>query len=172
MKERMIHQLVGALDERDEYQRKEIHRELAFSGVLLWYLSMGLMVAMIIADAARQTFTLYPILLFVMNMVYAGYVTVSVKRRQLDESDTVTWEEYESKKQKLRHSSVKGGGVWMLFMLIMMEYVLPVLGGGEAALTAVSFLIWGVAAVVFAGLLYLYAVSRLNKPQEEDDEQA
>lgn len=168
MKKRMIHQLVGAMDERDEYQQREIDRELAFSGVLLWYLSMGLMLIMIIADTAQQSFTVYPVLLFVINMVYAGYVTVSIKRKQLDESDTLNWREYEEKKKKLRSSSVKGGAVWMLFMLIMMEYVLPVLGGGEVALTGVRFMIWGMAAVVFAGLFYLFAVSRLNKPEEED----
>lgn len=170
MKERMIHQLVGALDKRDEYQEQEIHKELAFSGVLLWYLSMGLMLVMIIADTVQQSFTVYPVLLFVINMVYAGYVTMTVKRRQLDESDTMTWTEYNEKKKRLRRSSVKGGVVWMLFMLIMMEYVFPLLAGGDVAFTAVSVLIWAVSAAVFASLLYFYAIARLNKPEEEDEQ--
>lgn len=33
------------LDDRDEYQRNEIYEELAFSGILLWFLTTLLMVS-------------------------------------------------------------------------------------------------------------------------------
>lgn len=168
MKDKLLNQMVGAMDERDEYQKQEIHKEMAFSGIILWYLSMALMLFMVVWDTMQQAFTLYPVLLFVINMVYAGYMMVAVKKKQLDESDCATWDEYEEKKKKLKSSAIKGGIVWVLFMLIAMEYMLPVIGGNEVSLSIGSFVVWGVAGAVFSILYYGFSKSRLNKPIEEE----
>ncbi|MEK4129411.1 hypothetical protein NYE67_06995 [Solibacillus sp. FSL W8-0474] len=34
-KENIINKFIGAYDERDEYQKQEIYKEIAFSGIIL-----------------------------------------------------------------------------------------------------------------------------------------
>ena len=42
MKTKIFNHFIGAIDARDEYQQQEIYKELAFTGILLYYVTMTL----------------------------------------------------------------------------------------------------------------------------------
>ncbi|MDV2582383.1 hypothetical protein [Alkalibacillus haloalkaliphilus] len=55
MKNKVINHFVGTLDNRDECQQQEIYKELAFSGIILWYLTMLSMFVSLVIDTMQNT---------------------------------------------------------------------------------------------------------------------
>ncbi|WP_040984794.1 DUF3278 domain-containing protein [Oceanobacillus jeddahense] len=162
MKNKLLTSFIGAIDDRDEYQQQEIYKELAFSGILLWYLSMLIMLVSLIIDTIHNTFSFSTSALLILNMIYAVMLTSRLRKKQLDSTDCASLEEYQKKKQQLKKSSAFAGVFWGFFMLILMQYVFPYLSTGEIDAGWQHLLIWGAAGILFGTIVYRFSKSKLQ----------
>lgn len=163
MKDQLLNRFIGVLDDRDEYQRYEIYKELAFSGIMLWYLSMFLMFISLIIDTIHNTLSFATPSLLLINMVYALMTVIKIRKKQLDETDCASVEEYEEKKKQLKKASSLAGFQWGLFMLVFMEYVSPYLSTGEIDVSWWNILIWLLGGLFFGMTMYGVSKSKLQK---------
>ncbi|GAA0494101.1 hypothetical protein GCM10008986_20770 [Salinibacillus aidingensis] len=163
MKNKILNRFIGAVDDRDEYQRHEIYKELAFSGILLWYLTLFLMFISLIFDTIHNTLSFATPSLFIINMVYAGIVIVKIRRKNLDETDCASLEEYEEKKKQLKITSTLFAVQWGFFMLFFMEYVSPYISTGEIDVDWWDVVIWLIAGAFFGMTQYSISKSKIQK---------
>ncbi|MFC1283878.1 DUF3278 domain-containing protein [Bacillus paralicheniformis] len=163
MKNQILNRFIGAVDDRDEYQRYEIYKELAFSGVLLWYLSMLLMFISLIIDTIQNTLSFATPSLFMINMIYGAMIIIKMRKKHLDETDCASIEEYEEKKKRLKKTSFLAGFQWGLSMLVFMEYVSPYLSTGEINVSWWNILIWVLGGIFFGMTMYWFSKSKLQK---------
>lgn len=168
MKENIINKFIGAYDERDEYQKQEIYKELAFSGIIFYYMSMLLMVISLIIDTYNNEMSLITPILVVLNIGYSAYIAFRLNKKQVDISDCATSEEYNIKKAKLRRSSIIVGIQWGFWMIVMMEYILPFIGGGGGlSFSWFNMMIWFIGGLLLSVFIYYVARSKLKKRYDE-----
>ena len=167
MKENIINKFIGACDERDENQKQEIYKELAFSGIIFYYLSMLLMVISLIIDTYNNEMSLITPILVVLNIGYSAYIAFRLNKKQLDISDCATSEEYNIKKVKLRRSSIIAGIQWGFWMIVMMEYILPFIGGEGLSFSWFNIMIWLIGGLLLSVFIYYVSKSKLKKRYDE-----
>lgn len=160
---KILNHFIGAIDDRDEYQQQEIYKELAYSGMLLWFLIMLLMFASVVVDTIYNKLSFVTPALLIINMVYAVKIVSSLRKKHLDGTDCASIEEYNEKKKNLKKSSAFAGIQWGLFMIIFMQYILPYLSTGEIDVSWQSVLTWVVAGIFFGSALYWFSKSKLQK---------
>lgn len=163
MKNKVLNRFIGAMDDRDEYQLSEIYKELAFSGIVLWYLTTLLMFISLIIDTIQNTLSFGTIALLILNMTYAILTVIKLRRKQLDDTDCASIEEYEEKKKQLKKAMSLAGVQWGLFMLVFMEYVSPYLSTGEINVEWWNIVIWLLGGVGFGLSMYWFSKSKLQK---------
>jgi hypothetical protein len=161
-KKRMIERATGIteINKRDEYQVQEITKELAVSGIGLWYLSMIAMFIMLIIDIANNTFSVHPFVLLFINMIYAGYTMLSINVNNLMDMECATEEEYIQKKRMLRKSAVKSGTFVALGVILLSGFIFPYLESNEPSLSLLDILLDIGSGVLFA--LTEYGIRSLN----------
>lgn len=159
-KEKIYTNFIGAMSERDEYQKQEINKELAFAGVGLWYLNMLAMFIMLVIDTMNQTTSIGTIIIFFINIIYANYIIIKMKKGNLNETECGTKEEFLEKKKILRNSSIKAGISWGLQMFVFMCYVFPYLSSEKISISSFDIFIWSGAGLFFG--LSMYGLSMLN----------
>src|SRR5699024_9713291 len=130
MKNRLLNGIIGAINNRDEYQRQEIHQQLAFSGILLWGLTMILMMISLVIDTMHHTLTFLTPALLIINMVYAFTTISKLQKKHVLDTDCATLEEYNEKKKYLKRSAILAAVMWSIFMLVCMQYIYPYLSSG------------------------------------------
>ena len=163
MKNSILNHFIGAFDERDEYQKQEIYKELALSGMIFYYLSMLLMVVSLVIDTFNNEMSIITPILVILNIGYSGYIGYRLRKKQLDTSDCATPEEYNAKKAKLKRSCIIASIQWGLSMVVMMEYIFPFIGGEDLSLSWFSILVWIIGGIAFGFFLYLMSKSKLQK---------
>ncbi|RCW63078.1 hypothetical protein [Saliterribacillus persicus] len=163
MKNQVLNRFIGVVDDRDEYQRYEIYKQLAYSGILLWYLSMLLMFINLIIDTIQNTLSFATPSLFIINMGYAIMAIVKIRKKDLDEIDCASTEEYIEKKKALKKASSLAGFQFGLFMLIFIEFVSPYLVAGEIDVRWWNILIWIFSGLFFGIIMYWFSKSKLQK---------
>ncbi|MEH7461580.1 DUF3278 domain-containing protein [Bacillus thuringiensis] len=159
-KEKIYLNFIGAMSERDEYQKQEINKELAVAGVLLWYLNMLVMVIMLVVDTIHNTISIGTIIVFVVNMIYVNYLIWKVQKKRLNETECATEEEYLERKKQLKKSGLKAGLLWGFQMFVLMCYIFPYLGSEEISVSLYDVIIWGCGGVFFG--LSMYGIGLLN----------
>ncbi len=162
-KEKLYLNFIGAMSERDEYQKQEINKELAVAGVLLWYLNMLVMVIMLVVDTIHNTLSIGTIIVFVVNMIYATYLMRNIKKKNLNDTECATKEEYLEKKKKLKIDSLKAGMFWGGTMFILMSYIFPYLRSGEISVSSFNIIIWSCGGAFFGFSMYGIALLNLKK---------
>lgn len=163
MKNKFVKRFIGTIEDRDEYQLKEIYKELAFSGILLWYLTLLLMFISLIIDTVNNTLNFLTIALLFVNLIYTINITSNLRKNRLSDTDCVTIEEYKNKKKQLKKSSTIAGIMWGIFMLVFMQYLLPFLSYGSIDISWFKVLLWVIAALVFGTIIYWNSVSKIQK---------
>lgn len=167
MKEQIINRFIGVIDNRDEYQKQEIFKELAFSGIILYFFTIILMVGSFVIDTINNEISLITPALIILNIAYAGFITMRLNKKQLDVTDCVTPEEYELKKSKLKKSSTFAGLQWGLSMLLLMEYIFPLIGREKITFSWIQVIPWCLGGVAFGVCIYAFSNSKLRKHYEE-----
>jgi Ca2+/Na+ antiporter len=163
MKNKFLKYFIGTIEDRDEYQLREIYKELAFSGILLWYLLLLLMFTSLIIDTIHNTLNFSTIALFVLTMIYAVNIVSRLRKKRLDDTDCASIEEYKVKKRQIKKKSTFLGIIWGVFMLVMMQYIFPFLSYGSIDISWRYVLIWGIAGLAFGTIIYWSSVSKLQK---------
>ena len=168
MKDSILNHFIGAFDERDEYQKHEIYKELALSGIIFYYLSMLLMLVSLLINTFKNEMSIITPILVILNIGYSGYIGYRLSKKKLDTSDCATPEEYDVKKAKLKRSCVMAGIQWGLLMIVMMEYILPFIGGEKLSLSWIGILAWTIGGIAFGFFLYLLSKSKLQKQYDQE----
>ncbi|WP_106768750.1 hypothetical protein [Paenibacillus faecalis] len=163
MKNQILNRFIGVIDERDEYQLQEIYKELAYSGILLWGLSVLVMFVSLIIDTINNELSFSTPALFIINMIYATMVTARLRKKQLDATDCVSMDEYIEKKNLLKKSAVFAGIQWGLSMIILMEFIFPYLSTGEINVRWWSLFIWTLVGMISGVIFYRFLKSKLKK---------
>ena len=163
MKNQILNRFIGVIDNRDEYQTQEIYKELAFSGMLLWGLTMLLMSISLVIDTIKNEVSFITLALLIVNLVYAALLMVRLNRKQLDNSDCATIEEYNAKKNRLKRACTIAGIQWGLFMVILMEYIFPFLSKEAIQLSWINILIWFAGGLFFGIIMYAISKAKLKK---------
>lgn len=163
MKNKFLKYFINTVNDRDEYQLREIYKELAFSGILLWYLTLLIMFISLIIDTVNNTLNFSTIALFLLVMVYSINIVLRLRKKRLDDTDCASLEEYKDKKEKLKKKSTIAGITWAVFMFIMMQYIFPFLSYGSIDVSWWGVLIWGIAGLAFGTIIYWSSVSKLQK---------
>lgn len=163
MKNKLLNRFIGVIEDRDEYQQGEIHKELAFSGMLLWILTMLLMSICLVIDTIHDRLSFETLSLLIINMIYAIYIVVRLRKKHLYDTDCASLAEYEEKKRWLKKSSILAGVLWGFFMLIFMQYLLPYSSTSEIDVSWPKILIWIVVAALFGTILYWFSKSKLKR---------
>nr|WP_144492683.1 MULTISPECIES: DUF3278 domain-containing protein [Bacillus cereus group] len=159
-REKIYTTFIGAINDRDEYQKQEIDKELAFAGVGLWYLNMLAMLIMLIIDTMNQTTSVGTIIIFLINIIYSNYVIFKMKKGKLNVTECGTKEEFLEQKNLLKKSSFKAGISWGLQMFVFMCYVFPYLSSEKISISLFDICLWSGGGIVFG--LFMYVVSLLN----------
>ena len=163
MKNQILNRFIGVIDNRDEYQTQEIYKELAFSGMLLWGLTMLLMFISLVIDTIKNEVSFITLALLIVNLVYSSLLMVRLNRKQLDNSDCATIEEYNAKKSRLKRACTIAGIQWGLFMVILMEYIFPFLSKEAIQLSWINILIWFAGGLFFGIVMYAISKAKLKK---------
>ena len=163
MNNKLLNRFIGNLDDRDEYQKQEIYKELAFWGALLWTSTMLLMFAIFIIDTVRNTLSFMTIALFIINLLYAGILMVRLRKKHLDETDCATMVEYEIKKRRLRKSSLFAGSLFGFLMIFLNLYLFPYLSSGTIEFSWFTLSVLVITAVGYGIAMYYVAKSKLKK---------
>jgi hypothetical protein len=166
-KNKIINHTIGAV-ERDEYQRQEIHRELAVAGIILWWLSILAMFIMLVIDTMNNTFSIGTAILFCLNMVYSLYTVIVIKKNSLIDTECATEEEYIEKRAYLRKEGIKDGLSWGIQMFIFMSYIFPYLGSEEISVSLFDVILWTCGGTFFGLCMYWMGLSNLKKLYETD----
>lgn len=161
--EKIYTTFIGAQSDRDEYQKQEINKELAFAGVGLWYLNMLALLIMLVIDAMNQTTSVGTILIFLTNIIYSNYIVFKMKKGKLNDTECGTKEEFLEKKKLLRTSSIKAGVSWGLQMFVFMCYVFPYLSSEKISITQFDIFLWSGAGVFFGLSMYVLSLINLKK---------
>ena len=163
MKNQIFNHFIGAIDARDEYQQQEIYKELAFTGILLYYMTMALMMISLINDLVQQTFSIMTPILLVVNIGYSALIMKRLNKKEWMATDCATPEEYELNVRKLKRSSTFAGISWGLAMLLWMEYLMPLISREEVSFSWIGVISWGIGGVFFGVAIYFVSKSRLEK---------
>ncbi|MEN2465496.1 DUF3278 domain-containing protein [Ornithinibacillus sp. JPR2-1] len=163
MKNKMLNHFIGVMDNRDEYQQQEIYRELAFSGMLLWSLSMLLMLVSIVVDTIQNTLSIATPALLVINMIYAFYITLRMRKKGLDSTDCASNEEYKEKMKYLRKKCTYVGILMGLTLLVFNQYLFPYLSTGEMDASWANLFSCVIAGLFFGLVMYWYSKSKLQR---------
>ncbi|MEN0587867.1 hypothetical protein [Kurthia gibsonii] len=163
MKNQIFNHFIGAIDARDEYQQQEIYKELAFTGILLYYVTMALMMISLINDLVQQTVSIMTPILLVVNIGYSALIMKRLNKKEWMATDCATPEEYEINVRRLKRSSTFGGISWGLMMLLWMEYLMPLISREEISFSWIGVIIWGIGGVLFGVTMYFITKSKLEK---------
>lgn len=163
MKNQIFNHFIGAIDARDEYQQQEIYKELAFTGILLYYMTMALMMISLINDLVQQTVSIMTPILLVVNIGYSALIMKRLNKKEWMVTDCATPEEYEINVRRLKRSSTFGGISWGLMMLLWMEYLMPLISREEISFSWIGVIIWGIGGVLFGVTMYFITKSKLEK---------
>lgn len=163
MKNQIFNHFIGAIDARDEYQQQEIYKELAFTGILLYYVTMALMMISLINDLVLQTVSIMTPILLVVNIGYSVLIMKRLNRKEWLVTDCATPEEYEINVRRLKRSNTFGGISWGLMMLLWMEYLMPLISREEINFSWIGVIIWGIGGVLFGIAMYFVSKSKLEK---------
>lgn len=163
MKNKLLNRFIGALDNRDEYQLQELHKELAFSGMILWILMMTLMFISFILDAIHNTVSFMTMALLTINMIYAFSVLIKTRKKGLDNTDCANITEYKNKKKYIKKNSILSGIIFTFLSLILSLYITPYLSTGEIDVNWFDTLRYAFSGFIFGLGVYFLAKSRLKK---------
>ena len=163
MKNQLFNHFIGAIDARDESQQQEIYKELAFTSILLYYVTMALMMISLINDLVLQTVSIMTPILLVVNIGYSVLIMKRLNRKEWLVTDCATPEEYEINVRRLKRSNTFGGISWGLMMLLWMEYLMPLISREEINFSWIGVIIWGIGGVLFGIAMYFVSKSKLEK---------
>ncbi|WP_369902058.1 DUF3278 domain-containing protein [Bacillus manliponensis] len=162
-KENIYNNFIGAMTDRDEYQKQEINKELAISGIMLWWLNMVAMLIMLILDTINHTISAGTIIILIINLLYAAYFIWKTKSKSLTDTECATEEEYIEKKKQLQISSVKVGLFWGFWMFILNSYLFPYIGSEKLSVSLSDVIRWSLGGVFFGAIMYRVGLSNLKK---------
>lgn len=163
IKKQLYNNFIGAIDDRDEYQKQEINRELAVAGMGLFSFVIIFMFILLIIDTINNTLSVGTIGLFVIIYLYSLYIIIKLRKNKLNDTECSSEQNYKLMKKSLKKQGVKAGFMWGFFMLVTNTYLLPFLDTGNSNASWFDFILWSVMGSLFGIIMYLFAISKLQK---------
>lgn len=163
LEEKLFKHYIGYLDERDEYQQSVIYKTLAKVNMYSFYLISLLMMVSLIFDSVNHRFTFGTVALFFIQQFNAYYISIKLRKSGVDTTEFDDNTTYLIQLKKLKKQSIMAGTQWGIWMLIMMDYIFPVLEGEKIEGGLISVIIWTCGGAFFGGAMYLFGKLKLTK---------
>lgn len=162
LEEKLFKHYIGYLDERDEYQQSVIYKTIAKVNMYSFYLISILMIGSLIFDSVNHRITFGTVALFFIQQFNAYYILIKLRKNGVDETEFYDNTTYLLQLKKFKKQSVMAGTQWGLFMLIMMDYIFPVLEGEQIRIDLISVIIWIFGGAFFGGAMYLFRKRKIT----------
>ncbi|MFC6653480.1 DUF3278 domain-containing protein [Paenibacillus rhizoplanae] len=163
MEKRMLKPFVGYMEERDEYQRGEIHRVLAGACMHALYLTSGLMLISLIMDTIHHTFTFGTMALFIVQQFVAYYILIRLRKTGVAETEYDIDADYEKTIKALKKKFFLAGAQWGFTMLVLMEFLFPALAGEKIEIHLFNILVWCIMGAAFGIITYFLQKRNIKK---------
>ncbi|MEK4848316.1 DUF3278 domain-containing protein [Paenibacillus sp. FSL H7-0756] len=163
IEKRMLKPFIGYSEERDEYQRAEIHRILAVACMQALYLTSGLMLISLIIDTLNHTFTFGTMALFIVQQFVAYYILIRLRKTGVAETEYDTDADYEQIIKALKKKFFLAGAQWGITMFVLMEFLFPALAGDKIDIRLFNILIWCTAGAAFGIITYFLQKRNIKK---------
>ena len=172
--EKLIKRTYGISDPLDEYKRREADRIGNKVFMILFYLMIfGNVIPFVLAFRYPQVVAFgYPIIIFLISMVCAIYVTSQTKKTGITAIDPDMLSQKE--KKQLRNPGLKAGlgyGIAMLFGMPLLDILMD---DSKSYLTSLlntrSILSTIVAAFFFGLTVHIVVTLRIQKAKEDQDD--
>ena len=172
--EKLIKRTYGISDPLDEYKRREADRIGNKVFMILFYLmTLGNLIPFVLAFRYPQVVAFgYPIIIFLISMVCAIYVTSQTTKTGIASIDPDVLNQKE--KKQLRNPGLKAGLVYGIVMLFGMPLLDILMDDSKSYLTSLlntrSILSTIVAAFFFGLTVHIVVTLRIQKARENQDD--
>ena len=172
--EKLIKRTYGISDPLDEYKRREADRIGNKVFMILFYLMIfGNVIPFVLAYKYPQVVAVgYPIIIFLISMVCAFYVTSQTKKTGITAIDPDMLSQKE--KKQLRFPGLKAGliyGTVMLFGIPLLNVLTDDSKNYLSSLLNTGHFVTTIVATLFFGLIMQSGVSlRIQKAKEDQDD--
>ena len=172
--EKLIKRIYGISGPLDEHKRREADRIGNKIFVILFYLmTLGNLIPFVLAYKYPKVVAVgYPIIIFLISMVCAFYVTSQTKKTGITaiEPDMLSQKE----KKQLRFPGLKAGLIYGTVMLFGIPLLHILMDDSKSYLTALlntrSILSTIVAAFFFGLTVHIVVTLRIQKAREDQDD--
>lgn len=156
--DRMKRRLLGRRQALDDGERQRLDRVLADGAILVfYYLGTVLMVISLVVDAythQRITVSFGTAALLGIQLVFSMYVIRASKKAGLSAPEPLPSSDHALAHKRLKCESLLAGLGWGIFMMLVMNVLLPWLAGQPVKQDLFQWLIWFVGGSVFGWLMY------------------
>ena len=174
LNEKLIKRIYGISGPLDEHKRREAdHIGNNIFMVLFYLMTLGNLIPFVLSFRYPQVFAFgYPIIIFLISMVCAFYVTSQTKKTGIAAIDPDMLSQKE--KKQLRNPGLKAGlgyGIVMLFGMPLLDILMD---DSKSYLTSLlntrSILSTIVAAFFFGLTVHIVVTLRIQKAREDQDD--
>ena len=173
--EKLIKRTYGISDPLDEYKRREADRIGNKVFMILFYLMIfGNVIPLVLAYKYPQMVAFgYPIIIFMISMICAIYVTTQTKKTGITAIDPDMLNQKE--KKQLRYPGLKAGLVYGVLMFFGMPLLDILMNDSKSYLTSLlntrGILSTIVAAFFFGLTVHIVVTLRIQKAKEDQDDE-
>ena len=174
LNEKLIKRIYGISGPLDEHKRREAdHIGNKVFMILFYLMTLGNFIPFVLAYKYPQVVAFgYPIIIFLISMVCAFYVTSQTKKTGIAAIDPDMLSEKESK--QLHSPALKAGLVYGVFMFFGMPLLNILMDDSKSYLTSLlntrSILSTIVAAFFFGLTIHIVVTLRIQKAKEDQDD--
>lgn len=163
LEEKLFNRYIGFIDERDEYQKSVIYKTLAKLNMYSFYLISILMLISLIFDTISHRFTFGTFALFFIQQFNAYYILIKLRKSGVDITEVYDNITYLKQLKRLKKQSIIAGIQWAFFMIIMNNYIFPMISSGDIIVNTKSVVIWSLGGLFFGVVIYFLGKGKLKK---------
>ena len=174
LNEKLIKRIYGISGPLDEHKRREAeHIGNKIFMILFYLMTLGNLIPFVLAYKYPQVVAVgYPIIIFLISMVCAFYVTTQTKKTGITAIDPDMLNQKE--KKQLRYPGLKAGLVYGVLMFFGIPLLNVLTDNSKNYLTALlntrSILSTIVAAFFFGLTVHIVVTLRIQKAKEDQDD--
>ncbi|MDO4904569.1 MAG: DUF3278 domain-containing protein [Lautropia sp.] len=161
LEQRLKRRLIGGRGPLDEGKEREINQVLAGLATWSFYLTTGLMLISLLVDvhgwdARHHRVSFGTLALLALQQFSAYYLFIRMRKSDVLDCRVASDTDYRRELLLLRRSSAWSGLGWGVWMMAMMNWLLPMIADEPVKTGFVHYVIWLAGGVVFGWIMYVW----------------